>query len=317
MKTKIVYCTVSGNEDIYLAQAFISIYSARRYNPTATIILLVDKPTNDIVEGRFKNLRGYVTKIVVVDVPEHLGKMERSRFLKTTMREHVTGDFLYIDTDTIVTGDLSEIDHADFDIGAVLDRHTGMSNHIYSREIGKDLKKVNMSLGDLRDKYFNGGVLFVRDIPDAHNLFARWHKIWEETRHMGKPIDQPPLARANMECGYIIREMDGEWNCQLRDNFLNCFHGAKILHYFASNGESPYKMYENSIYKEVMRKDEIPQYVKDTIENPHDFFRPKHRVINDYDVDFTMTHIHTIFKYHRWLFNLFEFVARVIVKKRL
>lgn len=317
MNTKIVYCTVSGSEDMYLAQAFISIYSARRYNPLATIILLVDKPTGDVIEKHFKNLKNYATSIVVIDVPQHLSKLERSRYLKTTMREHVDGDFLYIDTDTIVTCDLSEIDNADFDMGSVLDRHARISDHIYSREIGKVLKKVNMSIKDLRDKYFNGGVLFVKDTPNTHELFDKWHTIWEETRHMGKPIDQPPLARANMECGYIIHEMDGKWNCQLSDNFLNCFHNAKILHYFASNGESPYKMYENSIYREVMSKDEIPQSVKDVIANPHDFFRPKHRVIYDNDVDFTMTDIHTIFKYHRWLFNLFEYVAKVIVKKRL
>ncbi|MDN0066642.1 glycosyltransferase [Bacteroides gallinaceum] len=317
MNTKIVYCTVSGSEDMYLAQAFISIYSARRYNPSATIVLLVDKPTSDVIEKHFRNLKGYVTNVIVANVPEHLNKMERSRYLKTTMREHVDGDFLYIDADTIVTCNLSEIDYADFDMGSVLDRHARISVHVLSRKISNDLKKVNMSLKDLKDKYFNGGVLFVKDTPNTHELFDKWHTIWEETRHKGKPIDQPPLARANMECGYIIHEMDGEWNCQLSDNFLNCFHDAKILHYFASNNESPYNMYENDLYIEVMNKDEIPQNIKDAIENPKSFFKPKHRVIYNDDIDFTITNIHTIFKYHRWLFNMFEYVAKVIVRKRL
>lgn len=317
MNTKIVYCTVSGSEDMYLAQAFISIYSARRYNPSATIVLLVDKSTSDVIEKHFRNLKGYVTNVIVANVPEHLNKMERSRYLKTTMREHVDGDFLYIDTDTIVTCNLSEIDNADFDMGSVLDRHARISVHVLSRKISNDLRKVNMNLKDLKDKYFNSGVLFVKDTPNTHELFDKWHTIWEETRHMGKPIDQPPLARANMECGYIIHEMDGEWNCQLSDNFLNYFHDAKILHYFASNNGSPYSMYENNLYIEVMNKDEIPQNIKDAIENPKSFFKPKHRVIYNDDVDFTITNIHTIFKYHRWLFNMFEYVAKVIVRKRL
>lgn len=315
MNTKIVYCTVSGSEDMYLAQAFISIYSARRYNPSATIILLVDKPTFVVIEKRFKNLKGYATNIIWVDVPEHLSKMERSRYLKTTMREQVDGDFLYIDTDTIVTCDLSEIDHADFEVGSVLDRHARISVHVLSEKIRNDLRAVNMSLDDLKGKYFNGGVLFVKDTPNAHELFAKWYKTWEEVRHTGRPIDQPPLARANMECGYIIHEMDGEWNCQLSDNFLNCFHDAKILHYFASNSGSPYKMYESCFYKEVMTKDEIPQSVKEAVENPKEFFKPKHRVIHNDDVDFMLTNIHSIFKYHRWLFNVFEYVAKVMVNK--
>lgn len=315
MNTKIVYCTVSGSEDMYLAQAFISIYSARRYNPSATIVLLVDKPTADVIEKHFRKLKEYVTNVTVVNVPEHLSKMERSRYLKTTMREQVDGNFLYIDTDTLVTCDLSEIDHTDFEVGSVLDRHTRLSVHALSNKIRNDLKKVNMSLDDLKDKYFNGGVLFVKDTPKAHELFAKWYKIWEEVRHLGKPIDQPPLARANMECGYIIHEMGGEWNCQLSDNFLNCLHNAKILHYFASNNGSPYKMYDSNFYKEVMSKDEIPQYVKEAVETPKEFFKSKHRVIYNDDVDFTMTNIHSIFKYHRWLFNIFEYVAKVIVKK--
>ena len=43
MKTKIVYCIVSNDEDIYLEQAWVSIYTLRRHNPDAEVILLVDK----------------------------------------------------------------------------------------------------------------------------------------------------------------------------------------------------------------------------------------------------------------------------------
>ena len=45
MKTKIVYVLVSSNNDIYLEQAYVSMYSVKYYMPDAHITLLTDKLT--------------------------------------------------------------------------------------------------------------------------------------------------------------------------------------------------------------------------------------------------------------------------------
>lgn len=41
MKTKIIYVLVSNENDCYLEQALVSIYSLRLYNPDANLLLLV------------------------------------------------------------------------------------------------------------------------------------------------------------------------------------------------------------------------------------------------------------------------------------
>lgn len=315
MKTKIVYCTVSERKDIYLAQAFVSIYSARRYNPDATIILLVDQLTDTVINRYYQNLKEYITKIIIVDIPKHLTKMERSRYLKTMIREQIEGDFLYIDTDTVITGDLSDIDKTNIEIGAVLDRHSKISEHAFSEKIKNDLAVVNMSLEELHEKYFNSGVMYAKDTPIVHELFTRWHNIWDKVRQKGKAIDQPPLARANMECGYVIKEIDGAWNCQLSDNFLKYYNQAKILHYFATNSRSPYLMHDNNLYKEISLTGAIPSKIIDAIENPKTFFANKHLLVHNDDVDFMRSNIHTIFVYHRWIYKIMEFLAHIIVKK--
>jgi hypothetical protein len=47
MKTKIVY-----EQDIYLEQTLLSVYSARLHMPDAEIILLVDDLTNKTINGK-------------------------------------------------------------------------------------------------------------------------------------------------------------------------------------------------------------------------------------------------------------------------
>ena len=102
MKTKLVYAVVSGEKDPYLSQAFVAVYSGRRYNPNAEILLVVDQDTNDVLEMSLPNIKKYLDKVIVVNTPSDMSKMHRSRFLKTTLRKNIDGDFLYIDTDTVV-----------------------------------------------------------------------------------------------------------------------------------------------------------------------------------------------------------------------
>jgi hypothetical protein len=43
MKTKIIYVLVSNENDCYLEQALVSIYSLRLYNPDANVFYLLMK----------------------------------------------------------------------------------------------------------------------------------------------------------------------------------------------------------------------------------------------------------------------------------
>lgn len=316
MKTKIVYSVVSGKDDIYLPQALVAGYTARRYNPMATILLVMDQETKRTADEHLSSIKNYFTDIVVRDVPPTFTQVQKSRYLKTTLRECIEGDFIFIDTDTVITSDISEIDSQSDDIAAVLDRHINVENHIQRKEISLDIANVGLNIKDLCNKYFNSGVIFAKDTPIAHKLFKCWNNAWNEARKKGQTIDQPSLAKANMECGYPIAELSGEWNCQLSDNFLSYLSNAKILHYFASNKKSPYKLYDNNIFMQILKDGDVSEKLKCQLEKPKTFFTEEHSVIMNEDIMFNKTFVHLIYQHHYWVFKLFEYISKFITTKR-
>lgn len=317
MRTKIVFTVVGGEKDIYVPQALVAIYSARLFNPDANIVLVVDQDTALVIEKYLPKINNYVSDLIVVKVPSELSKMHRSRFLKTKLREIIEGDFLYIDTDTVISGSLIEIDLVEANVAAVIDRHSAVNEHEYLDKIKSDTSTIGLTLEDLKNKYFNGGVMFVKDTLVAHNLYKKWHDNWKDSITYTRGIDQPPLALANKQCGYPIVELDGIWNCQLADNFLNYIADAKILHYFASNSRSPYKLYNNAIFREVMKEGDVPQWLKERLKHPKSFFKPKHTLAYDDDVHFMMTSLHQIYTYHKRIFKVFETMSKFLIKKHL
>lgn len=317
MKTKIVYTVIGGKNDMYLPQALIAGYSARLYNPSTTIILVVDTETASAIDETMTSFYKYFDSIIKIEVPKELSKMQKSRYLKTTLRQNIVGDFLYIDTDTVVTCDLSSIDDCPHSIAAVLDRHSLVSEHEFKEKISKDISFVGMTISDLKDKYFNGGVMYVKDNEVAHIFYDRWHSYWDTARKKGKNIDQPPLAKANKDCGYPIEEIDGTWNCQLSDNFINFLTDSKILHYFASNNRSPYCFFDSDLYRDIIEKGDIPYTIKKKLDKPKQLFLSKHLLAYGYDVPFLRTHLHALYVYHRYVFNIFELFAKLLVKKHL
>ena len=303
MKTKLVYTLVCDVNDIYLGQAIISAYTARIHNPKSLIVLVTDRPTGEIV-NKSKGISSYFDEIIIVDVPDDLNNVQASRYLKTTLRQTISGDYLYIDTDTVINGDLSECDSFTADIAAIIDRHTLVEHHPTLEAVANDLKTVGLAVEDL-------------DNDLAINFYLRWHHHWDIARRSGHNIDQPPLAKANKECGYIIQELPGIWNCQMVDNFINYMDNAKILHYFASHKRSPYKLYDNSLLMTVQEEGVISDELKMVLEHPQSFFREQHLLVYDEDVAFNHSYVHDMYAYHRWVFNFFEFISRLLVTKKL
>ena len=314
MNTKLVYTLVGNAGDVYLGQAIISAYTARKSNPAARIVIVVDETTGNAIRS-IRTVTDYFDDVVEVKVPDTLNKVQASRYLKTTLRQQIKGDYLYIDTDTVIVGDLSQCDMLTSDVAAVLDRHMAVELHPTLPGVKSDLKTVGLAVEDLRSKYFNGGVMYVKDSELAHKFYGCWHHHWDEARKSGHNIDQPPLAKANKECGYIIQELSGEWNCQMVDNFINIMDNAKVLHYFASHKRSPYKLYDEKLLKKVAESGIIDDELKAELEHPKSLFREHHLLVHDEDVAFNHSFVHDMFAYHRWVFNLFEGISRFLVTR--
>lgn len=215
MKTKIVYVLTSAPEATYIEQALMSVYSARHYNPAATIVLVVDEKTDALLIGKRGEILNYISeKIVVPFEDETLTPMFRSRWIKTQVRQLIKGDFLFIDSDTIIQKSLANIDTFDCEVGAVLESHLPVCE--FCESLYEKAKEYNKIIGvdlDAEKLYFSSGVLFVRDTKKTHRLYELWHQYWQNGNGDGVKIDQPSLAKANREVGHIIKRIPDTYNC--------------------------------------------------------------------------------------------------------
>ena len=198
MRTKAVYVVVSGETDVYFEQAWVSAWSLKHYNPGMEVECVVDPDTYDQVMGCYRRQAlSVIDRLVRVEVPAQLGKKERSRWLKTSLRRHVEGDFLFIDTDTIVCDSLRDLDSLAGDVMMVRDHHCPFSEMTDAKYI---LQGIENTLGSrfTEDDYYNSGVIYTKDTPASHAFFEAWHAQWKEFHKQGVHTDQCSLAVLNM-----------------------------------------------------------------------------------------------------------------------
>ena len=230
--TKYVFVLTSSPKDFYCEQTLVAIASLRVHNPGAFVTVLTDDKTAATLTGNRAALKSSVDELKVISIDDKFTPMQRSRFLKTSMRNVVDGDFLFIDSDTAIVGDLSIPEEWRGGIYAVLDFHTNLSKAINRRKVRNNA--INMGFSPiLNDELFNSGVIFVADTPEMRKFFEKWHELWLACVSKGFNFDMASFAEADFTFGYIIKQMPGAWNCQLAygNRFLPT---AKVLHFFGS-----------------------------------------------------------------------------------
>ena len=268
MRTTIVYILISSEKDIYLEQLWLSVYSLRLYHPEANLVLLTDNKTEASLVGNRAKVREYLSEVKVVDVPEEYTPKERSRYIKTTYRRYLKGNLLFLDTDTIIAESLSEIDSCEADIACVLDYHAPLDNLVDGNAIRKRI--LGIFGEDVSDEhlYFNSGLMFVRDTPQVHHFFDVWHEYWKHAAFEKKQCyDQPALLMANRNCGHIIKELDGIYNCQVLTS-IQYLHHAKIIHFFNNEWEGKAELspfLDDKLYSQMKDGGDIPETLKGQI----------------------------------------------------
>jgi hypothetical protein len=267
MIAKIVYVLTCSEAKHYIEQALMSVFSARHWNPDAHIVLIVDDLTDQLLVGRRAEILDYVSEKVVVPFEDTtLSPMYRSRFIKTSVRQRVEGDFLFVDCDTIVCKSLADIDSFDVEVGAVLESHLLVKD--YCNSLRKKAIGATSQLGvdlDEEEEYFSSGVLLVKDTPQTHRLYEMWHQDWLESQAMGLPIDQPSLAKANRDCGHLIKRIPDTYNCILFT--MNDFtEQAYILHIAAFR--NPSFLFTDKVLSRVNDYG-LEEWLKDAVLHPH------------------------------------------------
>jgi lipopolysaccharide biosynthesis glycosyltransferase len=326
MKTKIVYVVTSDETDVYLEQALLSVFSLRRHNPNAFVELVVDQDTDATIVGKRGEILKYIDHKVVVNIPEEYNKLSRSRWLKTSLRQYIKGDFLYIDADTIITDDLSEIDSFPFSLGAVINAHVPISlrrDTSYMRKIKNNASEEGWICSD-ETPFFNGGVLFVKDTFESYDFFTCWHKTWNDCyKKYGRHADQAPLAATNEKFKYMINELSGTWNCQLALNGFLYIANAKIMHYILYGRYThPCFFYGHDIWNEIKDSGSISDTIAKLVDDAKYSFIDPYMNISGKDLKLIQTPLFSICKAKQRVFSLFNNAAKIIqkankIKKRI
>lgn len=276
MKTQIVYVLVSSDKDVFLEELWASVWSLRQYEPDVTVNVVVDEPTAKRVKAN-EELMSLVTNVVVADVPEKYTPKERSREIKTRIRELIKGDFFYIDTDTIICKPLGEIDNCEYDVAGIPDSNAFLNEHIFSKGMLGSVRHVFGTDISNCDYLINGGVIYVKDNEVAHELFRRWNKNWTYSCFKkGNSQDQPALWQSNHEMGNVMKLLPDIYNCQVAMS-LQYFADAAIVHFLHMNfipdqSYSPYLCLK--IYKDIKAAGALTTEIKEQIIHCKSSFAP-------------------------------------------
>ena len=278
MIPQIVYVLVANEKNLYLEEMWVSIFSLRRHHPEATVKVLMDVETKEYL-SRFPQLTSMIDETVVVQTPAGYNAKQRSRQIKTTIRNVLKGDYIFIDTDTVICKPLDGIvedirELKDFrGIAAVREGHATMKDTLFPPNgTVKRIFDIDISQSPLMT---NSGVMFVADIPFTHEFYKRWNENWKRSCfEKGNSQDQPSLYATDCQYGYVIRELSGIYNAQVAMS-LKYYADAVILHWWhmdfiEDQSYSPYFSLE--IYKDLKKEGEITPQIEDLIINAKQSF---------------------------------------------
>lgn len=280
-----VYILISNGDDLFYEQLLVSLYSLRMHNPKLNVVVLVDEKTERTLHGKRSKVRELANEIKIVEVPEEYNSKERSRYIKTTFRNYLSGNLLFIDTDTVITDNLRDVENTNADMACVLDYHATLDQQLDGDKIRQNVQSIfNENISD-ENIYFNSGVIWLKDTPAVRSLFDQWNHYWKIAAfEAGKCFDQPALMIANRKCGHIIGELDGTYNCQILTS-VRYLHKAKIIHFFNNVWQgkeqlSPFLGHE--LYEEIKRTGEISPETKELIANcKSSFYAPTYFICKE------------------------------------
>lgn len=319
MKTKLVYILTSTPKDIYLEQMYVSMYSAKHYMPDVHIVLLTDTTTEKTFDGvRAKEIR-YADEIISVELDsKKYNGQQRSRQLKTSARNRIEGDFLFIDCDTVICKPLYEIDNFDFDIAACIDTHSEFKHNPYRNMCLRHGKLLGWPIENEED-YFNSGVIYVKDNDLTRKFYARWHENLMSGYKKKVWMDQPSFAKTNYELGHIVKKMDDVYNCELKHG-IKYLKDAYIVHYLCTNksmfqDKQLFILNDRQTLEEIKSTAIIPKLVISSIQNPFDGLASVTHCFAGNDVQFFGTEFYQAMRVlynYPVVFSIINFPAKLL-----
>ncbi len=228
---KIVYVLTSNSRDIYADMNLVSLWSLQYSNPDCNVVIAMDSMTMKCLSESNHLILKENCEFVVVDVDNEINVF-RNRYIKTQIRNYISGNFLYLDADTLIRDDLKPIFQTQTPIAGVPNHNgTGSPSEIPYNE----LKIINeMNWGNHVSFYLNGGVLFFADQQGVYKFCDIWHQRWLESSHKtSKYNDQPALNQALHKSGINYSLLPHRFNSQVHARPCKAFNAA-IWHFYLS-----------------------------------------------------------------------------------
>lgn len=321
MKTKIIYAIVSGNNDYFYEQVWVSAFSLKYHNPDAHIIVVADRATYDNITSTYrKTSLDLIDELIPIDIEGEYSNMQKSRWLKTNLRNLVEGDYLFIDGDTIITDELSCIDDLSCDMGMVLDYHTTLDNNWNVKRELSAAKRIFGRDCSLVQKYFNSGVIYCKDNPRTREFYHRWHENWKTSDAQGHSFDQLSLMITGLEYPNVCEEISGIYNCQITIE-LSYLVDAKIIHFFSSTSTSftPFKCKDT--YLQIKDEGKISDSLQVQIINCKRRFNGPIYIMTNYDKNSQDNSLYRLYaalhrRKNKWYVRLLERFASFIVSNK-
>jgi hypothetical protein len=230
----VVYVLTCPGRGRFATMTYLSAAAFRRVHPEGRAVLLTDPPSKAALVDTFPQLPAEFDEVVVVPA-EGADLRIRSRHLKTQVRDAVSGDFVYLDVDTLPVRRFDEIAVGQWDVAAVQDRnHHCPLDPVFPYWRSDDYRRLGWE--HPLPKFFNSGVVFFRDTAATRRLSAEWQRRWRELFAVGREDDdQFALTSALFATpGLTVNELDVRYNGMVAAHPVHA-RGAKVWHFFAGN----------------------------------------------------------------------------------
>ncbi len=226
--TYYVYVLISGERDNYAAMCLISAVSVRGTDPSAKITILSNAETLALLKRDRHPLLDVADEVLAPTLrglPVH-----QSRYLKTTLLQHLGGDFIFLDVDTVLIRPIAHRLTLPHSLQMVLDRTEARPAVGFPRNMIAHYERLGWEWPPRH--YYNSGVIFVKASADSARLFEEWHRRWRLSLSAGKYQDQPALNSSIMALQMPVARLPVSYNAMVRvdETFRR---GAKVLHFFA------------------------------------------------------------------------------------
>jgi hypothetical protein len=226
-----VYALTSGGTDLYSATTRVSAASMRATNPDVSIIVVCDRQSYVTMTRSRERLLDEVDDLVVCNTPAGDSGF-RSRFVKTQVQHLIDGPFLYLDNDTFVRDDISEL----FALGGDIACAPNHSRDSIEQQIWSGDEAILLRMGWRRrqDVYVNSGVIFFNCTRGAARVGENWHQMWLRSYAItGNHQDQPALNAAIFDSAPQLEVLPHRFNAQFKMT-PSSVSGAALLHFYSS-----------------------------------------------------------------------------------